>query len=64
MLGRVNDWGRRPRENPHGLAALEDLARGEARGELKIGLAHPQNSALGKRTDDLLRRFDLRDKVP
>ncbi|MCI0638344.1 MAG: molybdate ABC transporter substrate-binding protein [Gemmataceae bacterium] len=30
---------------------------------LRVGLAHPQNSALGKLTDDLLRRLGLHDDV-
>jgi len=48
-----------PRGNPRGLASLADLAEGS----LKIGLAHPVNSALGKRTDDLLRQHGLHEKV-
>jgi molybdenum ABC transporter molybdate-binding protein len=48
-----------PRGNPKELTSLQDLARGG----LKLGFAHPVNSALGKRTDELLRRLGLRDKV-
>ncbi len=45
--------------NPKELKSLEDLGRGE----LKLGFAHPVNSALGKRTDDLLKRLGLHEKV-
>jgi len=34
-----------------------------ARSELQVGLAHPTNSALGKLTDDLLKKLGLHAKV-
>jgi molybdenum ABC transporter molybdate-binding protein len=48
-----------PRGNPKELKSLEDLGRGG----LKLGFAHPVNSALGKLTDDLLRRLGLHEGV-
>ena len=33
------------------------------RADLRVGLAHPTNSALGALTDDLLKKLALRDKV-
>lgn len=45
--------------NPREIAALEDLARPE----LKVGLGHPENSALGALTDALLKRAGLYDRV-
>lgn len=47
------------RGNPHNVHTLADLAYPK----LRVGLAHPQNSALGKLTDDLLHRLKLHDKV-
>jgi len=48
-----------PKGNPNHVASIEDLARPE----LRVGLAHPKNSALGALTDDLLKKLKLRDKV-
>lgn len=48
-----------PRGNPHNVRALADLARKE----LRVGLAHPTNSALGKLTERLLREQGLYDAV-
>jgi molybdate transport system substrate-binding protein len=45
--------------NPQQIQSIQDFARGG----LKLGLAHPVNSALGKLTDDLLRRLDLHEKT-
>jgi ABC-type molybdate transport system substrate-binding protein len=41
-----------PKGNPKNIAALADLARPD----LRVGLAHPAKSAIGKLTDDLLER--------
>ena len=41
------------------MKSIEDLARLE----LRIGLGHPVNSALGALTDDLLKKLQLHDKV-
>lgn len=46
--------------NPLGIKTLADLAAME---RLAVGLAHPENSALGALTDRLLRRRDLRDDL-
>lgn len=48
-----------PKGNPKGIAALEDLARPG----LKVGLAHPVNSALGALTDRLLKSAGLHERV-
>lgn len=48
-----------PRGNPKGVKTLADLARSG----LKIGLAHPQNSALGALTEQMLVRLGLREQV-
>ncbi|MCI0376462.1 MAG: substrate-binding domain-containing protein [Gemmataceae bacterium] len=48
-----------PKGNPKTIAGLEALTRPG----LRVGLAHPQNSALGKLTDDMLRRLGLHDDV-
>lgn len=48
-----------PKGNPQRIRSIEDLARPE----LRVGLAHPVNSALGALTDDLLKKLNLRDKV-
>ncbi len=48
-----------PKGNPKGIKSLDDLTRPG----LRIGLAHPTNSALGKLTDDLLRRLGLHERV-
>ena len=48
-----------PKGNPGKVQALADLARDD----LRVGLAHPKNSALGKLTDDLLVTLMLRDDV-
>jgi molybdenum ABC transporter molybdate-binding protein len=45
--------------NPKGVKSASDLARPE----LRVGLAHPQNSALGALTDDLLKKLGLHEKV-
>jgi molybdenum ABC transporter molybdate-binding protein len=45
--------------NPKHVTDLEDLTRDD----LKIGLANPEWSALGKISDDLLKKTDLYDKV-
>jgi molybdate transport system substrate-binding protein len=44
------------RGNPHKIATLEDLADRR----LRVGLAHPVNSALGELTDRMLRKLNLR----
>jgi ABC-type molybdate transport system substrate-binding protein len=48
-----------PKGNPAGVKSIKDLARPE----LRVGLAHPVNSALGALTDDLLKKLKLHDKV-
>lgn len=48
-----------PKGNPKEISKLTDLTRDD----LVIGLAHPENSALGKLTDDLLKKLDLHDAV-
>ncbi|MCI0457070.1 MAG: substrate-binding domain-containing protein [Gemmataceae bacterium] len=48
-----------PKGNGKGIASLADLSRPG----LKVGLAHPKNSALGKLTDELLKRLGLYDSV-
>jgi molybdate transport system substrate-binding protein len=45
--------------NPKKIASLEALKREE----LRIGLAHPKNSALGQLTDELLTELDLHREV-
>ena len=45
--------------NPDEIQSLEDLVRDD----IKIGLAHPKNSALGKLTDDLLTQLELYEHV-
>jgi molybdenum ABC transporter molybdate-binding protein len=45
--------------NPKNVRSLEDLTRLE----LRVGMAHPVNSALGKLADDLLKKLGLHDKV-
>lgn len=45
--------------NPKGVKSAADLARPE----LRVGFAHPQNSALGALTDDLLKKLGLHEKV-
>lgn len=45
--------------NPHRVRSAEDLARPE----LRVGLAHPQNSALGALTDRLLKTIGLHERV-
>jgi molybdate transport system substrate-binding protein len=47
------------RGNPKGVKSIDDLARPE----LRVGLAHPVNSALGALTDDLLKKLGLHGKV-
>jgi ABC-type molybdate transport system substrate-binding protein len=48
-----------PRGNPRHVRSLRDLARTD----LRVGLPHPTNSALGKLTDDLLRKLGLHGQV-
>ncbi len=48
-----------PRGNPHKVRSVEDLTRPE----LRVGLCHPTNSALGALCDNLLKKLKLRDKV-
>jgi molybdate transport system substrate-binding protein len=45
--------------NPLNVKSLADLTRGD----LRVGLAHPTKSALGKLTDQLLRKLALHDAV-
>jgi molybdate transport system substrate-binding protein len=45
--------------NPKGVKSIEDLARPD----LRVGLGHPVNSALGALTDDLLKKLQLHGKV-
>ncbi|MFT7678481.1 MAG: molybdate transport system substrate-binding protein [Planctomycetota bacterium] len=45
--------------NPQGLAELEDLCRAD----LRVGLAHPENSALGSLTQGLLERANLTERL-
>lgn len=45
--------------NPQRIRSAEDLARPE----LRVGLGHPQNSALGALTDDLLKKIGLHERV-
>ncbi len=48
-----------PKGNPQGVKSLEDLARSN----LQVGLAHPEKSAIGKLTDDLLKKMGLHARV-
>jgi ABC-type molybdate transport system substrate-binding protein len=48
-----------PKGNPKKIKSLEDLAQAD----LKIGLGHPKNSALGALTDDLLKKLRLHTRV-
>jgi ABC-type molybdate transport system substrate-binding protein len=48
-----------PKGNPKQVKSIEDLARLD----LRIGLGHPVNSALGALTDDLLKKLQLHGKV-
>jgi ABC-type molybdate transport system substrate-binding protein len=48
-----------PKGNPHHIKSIEALAEPT----LRVGLAHPVNSALGALTDDLLKRVKLHAKV-
>jgi molybdate transport system substrate-binding protein len=48
-----------PKGNPHQIKSIEALADPA----LRIGLAHPVNSALGALTDDLLKKLHLHSKV-
>ena len=47
------------KDNPLGIRSQEDLARTD----LTIGFAHPENSALGALTDDLLKQVGLHPRV-
>lgn len=51
-----------PSDNPRGVDAADPLAA-LARKDLRVGLADPVFSALGRLTDDLLRKLDLYDRV-
>jgi ABC-type molybdate transport system substrate-binding protein len=48
-----------PKGNSHQVESIEALAAPE----LRVGLAHPVNSALGALTDDLLKKLNLHAKV-
>jgi molybdate transport system substrate-binding protein len=48
-----------PKGNPLGIKSIKDLTRPE----LRLGLAHPVNSALGALTDDLLKKLGLHEQV-
>lgn len=48
-----------PKGNPENIQTLADLARPD----LRVGLAHPKNSALGKLTDDLLTKPGLHEDI-
>lgn len=48
-----------PKGNPEHIQSLADLTRSS----LRVGLAHPVNSALGALTDQLLRKLGLHDEV-
>lgn len=45
--------------NPQHVRSIDDLARPE----LRLGLAHPVNSALGALTDELLKKLGLRERI-
>jgi len=45
--------------NPKNVRSIDDLTRLD----LRLGLAHPVNSALGALTDDLLKKLGLHEKV-
>ena len=49
----------RAQGQPGRVKSIADLARPD----LRVGLAHPVNSALGALTDDLLKKLKLHDKV-
>jgi ABC-type molybdate transport system substrate-binding protein len=48
-----------PKGNPKAVKSIRDLARPE----LRVGLAHPVNSALGALADELLKKLDLHSKI-
>ena len=48
-----------PAGNPENIRSLADLTRPE----LRVGLAHPKNSALGRLTDQLLAKLSLHDQM-
>jgi molybdate transport system substrate-binding protein len=48
-----------PKGNPKHVRSIGDLAQTD----LRVGLAHPVNSALGALTDDLLKKLGLHEKV-
>ena len=48
-----------PKGNPNKVQSINDLTRLE----LRVGLAHPKNSALGALVDDMLKKLNLHDKV-
>ncbi len=53
-----------PKGNPKKVESTRDDPLGAlARPDLRVGLAHPKNSALGKLIDDLLRELNLHEKV-
>lgn len=48
-----------PKGNPKHVKSIDDLARPD----LRVGLGHPKNSAMGALTDDLLKKLRLHAKV-
>lgn len=48
-----------PKGNPRGVKSLEDLKRPE----LRVGVPHPQNSALGELIDRLLMKLGLHEQI-
>jgi molybdenum ABC transporter molybdate-binding protein len=52
-----------PAGNPNHITKLQDLRDDRFKKGLKIGLADPTMTALGKITDELLRKLDLHDAI-
>lgn len=48
-----------PKGNPKQVRSVKDLAHPE----LRVGLGHPANSALGALTDDLVKKLGLHEKI-
>src|SRR5207244_1480830 len=48
-----------PKGNPKEVRTLDDLARPE----LRVGLGHPENAAIGKIVDQLLRKLGLYEDI-